>query len=557
MKTGLMRFLSGVWLLILGAGAWGGEDGGRMTWWMDARFGMFIHWGPVSLEGTEIGWSRGGERRGYGSRGSEVPVEVYDHLYREFNPEGFDARAWVEVARAAGMKYVVFTSRHHDGFSMFDTRASEYRITSEESPFGRDVVKELSEACHEAGMRFGVYYSQPDWHHADAFTEEGHDRYLEYLKRQVTELCTNYGRLDVFWFDGLGKRAEEYDGAGLVEIIRRLQPGIVINDRTGLPEDHDTPEQRVGQYQDDRPWESCITICRQWAWKPGDEMKSLEECLQTLVRCAGGDGNLLFNVGPMPDGRIEPRQVERLAEMGEWLGRYGESVYGTRGGPWKPTRTLASTRRGSVAYVHLLESGQGRVELPDIGVGVKSAVLLGGGTVGVEQRDGKLMLEVDPVLMDPIDTVVRIEFEASVMGVAAVSVVPIVEARASNVYQGHVTDFGPGQALDGDPATRWATDSGTLSAWIEWDMGKEVEVGRVRIQEAYAGRVKRFELQVDDGGAWRRVMEGEGLGERFEREIDPVRGRRFRLEILEASEGPTISEIQLRPRGDADRGGAF
>ncbi len=260
----------------------------RMAWWGDARFGLFIHWGPVSLKGTEIGWSRGGDRRGYGSRGNAVPVEVYDHLYKEFNPTHFSAGEWVAIAKAAGMKYLVFTSRHHDGFSMFDTQADDYRITSPDSPFRRDVVKELADACHKAGLRFGLYYSQPNWRHPDAFTPDRHAQYLAYLKRQVTELCSNYGQVDIIWFDGLGKTAKDYDGEGLVKIIRELQPNSIINNRTGLPADHDTPEQRVGKYQDNRPWESCITICRQWAWKPNDEMKSLKECLQTLGLCAGG-----------------------------------------------------------------------------------------------------------------------------------------------------------------------------------------------------------------------------------------------------------------------------
>ena len=290
----------------------------RLEWWREARFGLFVHWGPVSLKGTEIGWSRGGERRGYRSRGTEIPVEVYDNLYKQFNPTKFDADAWVATAKAAGMKYLVFTSRHHDGFSEFDTQADDYKITSPDSPFRRDVVKELAAACHRAGLRFGLYYSQPNWHHPDAFTDR-HTNYLAFLKTQVRELLTNYGQVDILWFDGLGKSAKDYDGEALNIMARKLQPRILINNRDGLAEDFDTPEQEIGKFQYDRPWESCITICDQWAWKPDDKMKSLQQCLDTLIRCAGGDGNLLFNVGPMPDGRIEPRQVERLKEMGEWL----------------------------------------------------------------------------------------------------------------------------------------------------------------------------------------------------------------------------------------------
>ena len=366
----------------------------RLEWWREARFGLFIHWGPVSLKGTEIGWSRGGERRGYKSRGTQVPVEVYDNLYKQFNPTKFNADQWVAIAKAAGMKYMVFTSRHHDGFSMFDTKADDYKITSPESPFRRDVVKELADACRRAGLRFGVYYSQPNWHHPDAFTDR-HTNYLDFLKTQARELLTNYGQLDIFWFDGLGKSAQDYDADALNTMIRKLQPRIIINNRDGLAEDFDTPEQVIGKFQYDRPWESCITICQQWAWKPNDKMKSLSECLETLVRCAGGDGNLLFNVGPMPDGRIEPRQVKRLEEMGDWLKQYGETIYGTRGGPWKPTKALASTRKGSTIYLHLLGWNGKTVNLPNISRKIVASSMLTGGTVVVNQNERGISIRAD------------------------------------------------------------------------------------------------------------------------------------------------------------------
>jgi alpha-L-fucosidase len=387
----------------------------RMAWWRAARFGLFIHWGPVSLKGAEIGWSRAGERRGYRGPGTEIPVEVYDNLYKEFNPTGFNAREWVAVAKAAGMRYMVFTSRHHDGFSMFETKASDYKITSPLSPFRRDVVKELADACHEAGLPFGVYYSQPDWHNPDAFTPDRHERYLDYLRTQVRELASNFGRLDIFWFDGLGKPATDYDGKGLVSIIRGLQPHIIINNRTGLPEDHDTPEQTIGKFQNTHPWESCITIARQWAWKPDDSLKTLEECLHTLVRCAGGDGNLLFNVGPMPDGRIELRQVERLKEMGAWLAQHGESIYGTRGGPWKPNRAVASTRRGNVIFVHVLRWESDSVSLPNLPRKVTAASLLAGGKADFRQNGDILNISVPASVRNGIDTVVKLEIDGSAL----------------------------------------------------------------------------------------------------------------------------------------------
>ncbi len=512
--------------------------------WRADRFGLFIHWGPVSLKGTEIGWSRSGERRGYRGPGTQVPAEVYDNLYKEFNPVQFDARAWVAIAQAAGMKYLVFTSRHHDGFSMFDTQANDYKITSPLSPFRRDIVKELADACHAAGLRFGLYYSQPNWQHPDAFTPDRHAHYLSYLKTQVREILTNYGRVEILWFDGLGKTAVDYDAVAINRMARELQPQLLINNRNGLPEDFDTPEQRVGKYQDTRPWESCITICKQWAWKPDDTMKSLEECLQTLVRCVGGDGNLLFNVGPMPDGRIEPRQVDRLKEMGAWLAKNGESIYATRGGPWHPTKHAASTRRGHTVYLHVLRWEKETLELPALPIAVKSAMLLGGGRATVRQQNGKLTVAVDPAARDAIDTVVKIELAGSAMDLPAISFMVAVKATASNVYHTNTADFGPGAAFDQNPSTRWATDEGTKLAWIARDMEKTVSVGRVRIDEAIAERVQQFELQYRDGSGWKTIFTGEKIGRGFTKTFPAVTAREFRLNILDATTGPTIAEIE-------------
>jgi alpha-L-fucosidase len=522
----------------------------HMEWWGQARFGLFIHWGPVSLKGTEIGWSRGGDRRGYGSRGNEVPVEVYDNLYRQFNPTNFNAREWVAIAQAAGMKYLVFTSRHHDGFSMFDTQASDYKITAADSPFRRDVVKELADACHAAGLRFGLYYSPPDWHHPDAFTPDRHARFQAYLKQQVTELCSNYGRLDILWFDGLGKSNKDYDGDSLVRILRTRQPGIVINDRVGLPADHDTPEQRIGKYQDNRPWETCMTICQQWAWKPNDTMKSLPQCIQTLALCAAGDGNLLFNVGPMPDGRIEPRQVARLKEMGAWLGRYGESIYGTRGGPWKPTRAFASTRKDHTVFLHVFRADTGRVELPALSRQIRSASRLGGGPVKYTQADGKLILTLDPAALDPGDTVVRLDLDGPALDLPVLSVAgpAAAKATASNVFQNVQDEYGPQQAFDGDPESRWATDAGTKTAWITAQFPQPRAIGRVRIDEAIGRRVQKFELQYRDGDAWKTAFAGQQIGPAFQQTFGPVTAAEFRLNILDATEGPTVNEIELLER---------
>ena len=302
-----------------------------LAWWREARFGMFIHWGPVSLKGTEIGWSRD----------VEVPVKEYDDLPKQFNPLNFDAKEWIGIAKDAGMKYFVITTKHHGGFCLWDSKVTDHDIMS--TPFGRDLIKELAEECKKQDVRFCTYYSIMDWYHPDYNFDNAHggpgyslpevqapdlDRYVDFMNAQLRELVENYGPLGILWFDGEWMPPWTYErGQKLFHYVKSLQPGILINNRTDMGRagmegvtksdrvylgDFDTPEQRTGLYQTDHPWESCITLGDQWAWKPNDNLKSLKTCIHLLVQSAGGDGNFLLNIGPMPDGRIEPRQVERL-----------------------------------------------------------------------------------------------------------------------------------------------------------------------------------------------------------------------------------------------------
>jgi len=383
--------------------------------WQEMKFGLFIHWGPVSLKGTEIGWSRGGERRGRNDKSTgSIPVEIYDNLYKQFNPVKFNADEWVQTAKDAGMKYLVFTSKHHDGFSMFDSQLTDYKITN--SPFKRDVVKELADACHKAGLKLGYYYSPPDWYHPD-YRTENHSRYIRFLHGQLREICSNYGKIDIIWFDGLGGKAEDWNSENLFKMIRRLQPHVIINNRAGLPGDHDTPEQRIGRSQNDRPWETCMTICRQWAWKPNDQMKSLKQCIDTLVRVVGGDGNLLFNVGPMPDGLIEPRQVTRLKEMGNWLRKYGRSIYATRGGPFKPGSWGASTHKGNTVYIHVLNWDEDTLSLPPIPKKIITSSVMTGGAATVRQTELAIEISVLKAYRKELDTIIVLQLDSPANGI--------------------------------------------------------------------------------------------------------------------------------------------
>ena len=432
LSLALLLGLTGVSLRACQADA----DAARLDWWRAARFGMFVHWGPVSLKGTEIGWSRG----------DQVPVEVYDKLYLDFNPTRFDAAAWAGLAKAAGMKYLVFTSKHHDGFCMWDTKYSDYNITR--TPFRRDVVRELADACRREGIVFCLYHSICDWRHPDyplgspggktAKPAPDMDRYNQYLKNQLAELIRGYGPLGILWFDGEWEKPWNRErGTDLYRHVRALQPSLIVNNRVSVgrdgmagttvmaeanPGDYDTPEQQIGRFETARPWESCITICQQWAWKPDDSMKSLEQCLQTLITCAGGDGNLLFNVGPMPTGEIEPRQAERLREMGAWLTRHGASIYGTRGGPFKPEPWGVTTCRGNLVYLHVFKAGDAPIALPALKRKVVRSFLLdGGGAIELKPGGarGGFEFSLPAAARQPIDTIVVLELDGPAFVAAA------------------------------------------------------------------------------------------------------------------------------------------
>ena len=519
----------------------------RIEEWKDARFGMFIHWGPVTLKGTEIGWSRG----------REVPVEEYDNLYRQFNAPLFDANKWVTIAKAAGMKYIILTTKHHDGFCLWNTRQTDFNVMH--APLGRDVVKELAEACKKQGIAFGTYYSTTDWHNPDfPLTSPGGtisrptydlDAYTTYLKKQVAELLLNYGPLFVLWFD-VPQRFDAIRGQGVIDFAHTIQPDIIINNRTGAKGDFDTPEQRVGGFQNDRPWESCMTIANQWAWKPNDEVKTLEQCLHTLIRTAGGDGNLLFNVGPKPDGTIEPLQVERLEEMGKWLGKYGYSIYGTRGGPFKPTDWGVSTRKGNTIYLHILKwNGKSvRIELPDLGVEIKNCKLAAGGKIKIGKKEGKTILEFGRESLQSINTLVEIETAGSVMSIkpmeiSSQSLTFNKKATASSNPDPHWR--GISSINNGDWVGQyWVPAKDDKTPWAEIDLGKPEKISKAIIYEN-GNAIKAFEIQYLTGKNWKTVYTGKTIGHRAEINLPKFTAQNVKIVLKDFSGVPGIYEFVL------------
>ena len=391
-----------------------------LQWWRDAKFGLFICWGPVTLTGEEIGWSRAGERRAFSGTGT-TPVEVYDNLYKQFNPTEFDARQWMKLAKSAGVKYIIFLTKHHDGFCLFDTKQTDYNIMN--SPFGRDITKEIAEACHKEGIKLGIYFSAVDWYDPDFFITmaqptvyaKSQARFLDRFKGELKELCTNYGNVSILWFD-LGW-PDLYDSAKTFKMLRELQPGILINNRLSRPGDFGTPEQTIGGFDNKRPWESCITIGTQWTWKPNDTVKSTKECIQTLVRCVVGDGNLALNVSPTSSGEIEPVPSQRLKEMGAWLKKYGKSIYSTRGGPFILGKVGGSVYRDKRIYLHILEWPGDTLKLPVIKPKIKKVQALTGGDVTWKQTDAGIEISVPKDKRDDIDTIIMLELDGPAAGI--------------------------------------------------------------------------------------------------------------------------------------------
>ncbi len=459
------------------------------------------------------------------------------------------------------MKYIVIVAKHHDGFCMFDSKLTDYKITN--SPFQRDVCAELAAACHAAGISLGFYYSPPDWHNPDFIKHE--DQYIQYMQGQVRELLTNYGPVDILWFDHDGGRntAEMWGDDTLFPMIRQLQPQILVTKRCGGWGDFNTPEQKIGGFDDKNAWESCMTISSNNAWAWGgdkDGVKPLADIVKMLVTCAGGDGNMILNVGPQPDGEINTQQAGRLKEMGEWMDKYGESIYDTRGGPYKPAKWGVSTHKENNIYLHICTWSGDSLVLPPINKKILKSELLGGGTVNVRQDDSGITIAVPPSSRQDIDTVVKLELDGPAGDIppldltsgsvangkdASGSIAHGKDATASNVFQND-SSYAAGKAFDNDPDTRWATDDGTTQAWLEVDLGKPITISRAVINEAFPGRVQSFELQYKDGEQYQTFYTGTNLGSNFETsDFKPITAQHIRLNILKASNGPTISEFLL------------
>lgn len=418
----------------------------RMAWWRQARFGMFIHWGLYAIP---AGRWKGEQIPGASEwimNSAHIPVAEYEQLAGQFNPIKFDADQWVQTAKDAGMKYIVITSKHHDGFCLWDSKVSRYDVI-DATPFKRDILKELSDACRKHDIKLCFYHSIMDWHHPDAQAPHyptyntdqkknpNFPRYVEnYLKPQIRELITNYGPLGVLWFDGewIPEWTED-DGRDMYRFVKSLQPDIIINNRVGkgrkgmegLTEedsfagDFDTPEQQIpptGLPGID--WESCMTINDTWGFKKDDpNWKSARQLIHNLVDIVSKGGNYLLNVGPTAEGLIPQPSTERLQAIGAWLQVNGESIYGTTANPVGELSWGRCTAKSDRLYLHVFNwPKDGRLVTPPLGKKVEKACLLIDKTRGLgltQDSEGNVTISLPAEAPDEIDTVVVLELENS------------------------------------------------------------------------------------------------------------------------------------------------
>jgi alpha-L-fucosidase len=430
----------------------------RMKWWRDARFGMFIHWGDYAIlagnyKGQKV--QRGGEwimNRG------KIPVAEYQQYAKQFNPTKYNPDAWVRMAKNAGMKYIVITAKHHDGFALFNSKASKWDVV-DATPYGKDLLKPLAAACKKYGIKLGFYYSQAqDWNNPggsaarkvasegwpnpdsaaiDAYTKEhsGHwdpaqttktmGQYIDDVAvPQVKELLTNYGRIAVLWWDTPTNMTDEY--AEKLKALLKLQPMIITNDRLKRPNyfgDYKTPEQKIPNLSelDGKDWETCMTMNGTWGYKSWDDKwKSTETLVRNLIDIASKGGNYLLNIGPKADGTFPQESIDRLKEMGEWMKVNGESIYGTKASPFEPVTWGRITRKegknGTALYLHVFEwPKDGKLLLPAFSNGVTSVKLLGSAAkIKAKSENGIVEIKLPANAVNKIASVIKLEVKGTI-----------------------------------------------------------------------------------------------------------------------------------------------
>ncbi len=396
-------------------------------WLQDAKFGLFIHWGVYSVLG-DAEWVMNNQ---------QIDKKTYEKLPAFFNPVDYNPKEWVTIAKAAGMKYITITSKHHDGFAMFDSKLTDWDIV-DRTPYKKDVLKMLADECRKEGIKLFFYHSQLDWYQNNYYPRGNTGqtagrpdkgdwyKYLNFMDGQLSELLTNYGEIGGIWFDGFwDKRDADWRLDKTYSLIHSLQPACLVGSNHHLAPfpgedfqmfEKDLPGQKTTGFNPDQsvgalPLETCETMNNSWGFNLQDKnYKSTKSLIQYLVKAAGFNSNFLLNVGPMPNGKIQPEFVSTLKEIGKWLESNGETIYGTHGGPITPKSWGVTTRKGNKVYVHMLNPEDNNLLIPDFGKKVKSITLFEtGAKLKYKQDSFGIVISVPQEMIDETDTILVIE----------------------------------------------------------------------------------------------------------------------------------------------------
>jgi alpha-L-fucosidase len=526
----------------------------RMQWWNDAKFGMFIHWGVYSVP---AGFYQGKPVPGIGewimNRG-KIPVMEYRKFASQFNPVKYDPKAWVKMAKDAGMKYIVITSKHHDGFALFDSKVTEWDVV-DATPYGKDLLKPLAEACRKEGITLGFYYSQAqDWNHPGGAASGGHwdkaqdgsmDEYIDKIAvPQVKEILSNYGDIAILWWDTPTDMNPERARKFLPVIAG--YPNLITNNRLGggIAGDTETPEQFIPSTGfPGRNWEVCMTMNDTWGYKKDDNnWKSTKDLILKLSDIVSKGGNFLLNVGPTSEGEIPQPSIERLGQMGKWMKVNSEAIYGTKASPFPYLPWGKATLKGNRLFLHVVSwPNDGVLKLPLMNKVTKAWLLTSPNTgINTKQDDMHVEISVPVQAPDSLLSIVVVEFEGQP------NVLPVPTSGKTPVVSSVDTTTAIANLFDGNPKTQWKPVAGENKAWIEVDLGEEVIIGNFSVAEPWHpwnDHGQEFALQYKHNDKWIDVVSGKTNGCGHSQDFNPVKGQYFRLMITGSKgEVPVLNE---------------
>ncbi len=541
-----------------------------MQWWKDAKLGVFVHWAPSVVNEAPLSWGRAGRKPWHSKDnktaqgGKGVPEQEYNDTYKTFNPTKFNADGWIKLWKEAGAKYFVFTAKHHYGFCMWDTKTTDFNVMN--TPYGKDVMKELADACHKYEMPIMWYYSQPDWTHPlyrnNTLPSKEYNEKILYP--QLRELMTNYGKIDGIWFDGLGKHPNTWNSPEMLKIIRDINPKAIVNHRHGPSSMHmgdfDGPERGIGRFQTNRPWETCDIIGGGWGYMGEKQAMPYNDVIQLITKIAGNGGNLLLDTGPRVDGSIIESHVKRYKQIGIYLDRYGNTIYGTNGGPYITGSWGTCTSKENKLWLHLIgNTEKGTFTLPKLPAKIKSYKILSGGDIKIKNDDKGLTIAIaSKAIVKPV-TIIEIEIDKDTKDLEVIPTVGdkkylsatlTVSSNKSdkfsfnNLKPGAKSAFSQGIALKNP----WVTAKEDKTPWLDCKWENEIKISQINIQEGkrigMPSKVKEFKIKAFVDGKWKTIYSGIKIGALFGLILEePILTKNLRIEILKINGSLELKEV--------------